>query len=80
MRPLLVVNPRADRGFVELANRMVENGSQTPEALQKALRPRYPRAIVRRRLLSAETLITWYVYREGRWIPNPTDRPTSTTT
>jgi hypothetical protein len=73
MRPLLVVNPRADRGFVELANRLVEDGSQTPEALQKALRPEYPRVIVRRRMLSAEMRVTWYVYREGRWIPNLID-------
>ena len=72
MRPLLVVNPRADRGFVKLANRLVENGIDSPEDLAKALRERFPKAVVRRRLLSAEQLITWYVYREGRWIPNPT--------
>ena len=36
----------------------------TPERLQEALREFYPRAIVRRRELSAEPMPTWYVFRD----------------
>lgn len=68
-----MVNPRADQGFTELENRLVDGGSGSPEALQRALRPQYPDAIVRRRLLSEELYVTWYVYREGRWVSSETD-------
>jgi hypothetical protein len=68
MRPLLVVNPRADRVFVELANRLIDDGAMTTDALEQSLRSRYPNAVVRERVLSDEQTVTWYVYREGRWI------------
>jgi hypothetical protein len=72
MRPILVVNPRADREFVDLANRLVEDGIDSPEALESNLRDRYPLAVVRQRVLNAESTRTWYVYREGRWIASRT--------
>ena len=68
MRPFLVVNPRADRGFADLANRLLDAGQDTPEALESALRSTHVFARVRRRLLSAEPFVTWYVYRDGVWI------------
>jgi len=68
MRPLLVVNPRADRAFVELANRLIDDGATSTEALERSLRGQYPNAVVRERVLSDEQTITWYVYREGRWV------------
>ena len=71
MPPLLVVNPRADRAFVELANRLVNEGVDGPEALELSLRSRYPNAVVRERVLSDEQMVTWYVYREGRWVASP---------
>jgi hypothetical protein len=61
MRPILVVNPRADREFVHLASRLVEDGIDSPEALESNLRRRYPLAVVRQRVLSAESMRTWYV-------------------
>jgi len=36
--------------------------------LQRRLRDRFPRAIVRPRELAGERLEIWYVYRDGRWI------------
>jgi hypothetical protein len=72
MRPILVVNPRTDREFVDLANRLVEDGIDDPGELESNLRRRYPLVVVRQRLLSAESTRTWYVYREGQWIPSRT--------
>ena len=71
MRPLLVVNPRADRAFVELANRLTDDGAMSTGALERSLRRQYPNAVVRERVLSDEQIVTWYVYREGRWVANP---------
>jgi len=71
MPPFLVLNPRSDRGFVALAQRLVAEASAVdPRALERLLRETYPRAIVRERMLSAEREVTWYVYREGTWTPN----------
>jgi hypothetical protein len=72
MRPILVVNPRTDREFVDLANRLVEDGIDNPEELESSLRRRFPLAVVRQRVLSAESMRTWYVYREGKWIASRT--------
>jgi hypothetical protein len=63
------VNPVGDAAFVRDAERLVQSGRRTPEALQEALRARYPRVVVRRRILSNEEFEVWYVYREGRWVP-----------
>jgi hypothetical protein len=69
VRPILVVNPRSDDAFVELADRLAANGADTPATLQRKLREHYPEAVVRERSLSSESLVTWYVYREGTWVP-----------
>jgi hypothetical protein len=39
-----------------------------PEELEAMLRDSYPRAVVRPRALSGETLVVWYVYRDGHWV------------
>jgi hypothetical protein len=70
MHPVLVINPRSDEPFVILAHRLVEDGSATVEDLERELRRTYPRAVVRQRELSGESIVTWYVYREGSWIPS----------
>ena len=70
MRPLLVIDPRSDEAFVILAHRLVEDGMATVEDLERELRRVYPRAVVRQRELSGEAIVTWYVYREGSWIPS----------
>lgn len=70
-RPILIMNPRHDEDFVAFAQEQLAAGPETPAALEAALRVQYPRAIVRERDLATEAT-TWYVYREGRWIPNET--------
>ena len=65
--PTLVLNPSPDHEFVDRARALVGEG-MTAEALQQALRAYYPRAVVRRRDLSAEHE-SGYVYRDGQWVP-----------
>lgn len=65
----LIVNPATDVGLVALANRLVTSGIGTADALQRELRRFYPVLVVRRRELAGERFETWYVYREGHWIP-----------
>jgi hypothetical protein len=67
VHPILILNPRYDAGFVDLATRLVAAGAGTPEALESALRDRYPDAVVRRRQLSEESGLISYVYRDGSW-------------
>ena len=67
-RPLLVVNPRSDAAFVALAEQLGADAENTV-TLEAQLRERYPRVVVRERDLHGEAP-TWYVYREGRWIPS----------
>ncbi len=66
-RPHLIVNPRNDETFVELVEHLVAT-ARTPADLQTALRGSHPRAVVRDRGLSDETLAVWYVYRDGHWV------------
>lgn len=68
LKPILVVNPVADVAFVDFANVLVVEGVSTPATLQSRLRDRYPRAVVRPRVLSGEPIEIWYVYREGSWV------------
>ena len=68
-RPILVVNPRSDATFDDLAHQLAADGANTPAELERALRKQYPRAMVRARNLSSEPILTWYVYREGVWEP-----------
>ena len=67
MRPTLVINPMTDRTFVALAEELAEGGVATTEALESALRVRYPRAAVHARDLAGEPITMWYVYRDGHW-------------
>jgi len=69
MKAILIVNPRSDLAFAELAERLAADGAQTPADLQRELRRHYPGAVVRERSLSAEPIVTWYVYRESTWLP-----------
>lgn len=69
VRRILVVNPRSDGTFREVAEQLAANDADTPAALQHKLRERYPAAVVRERSLSNEHIVTWYVYREGTWVP-----------
>lgn len=73
MRPVLVVNPRSDTAFVDLAEATVED-AMTPAQLEERLRGSFPRASVRARALSAEPMVVWYVYRDGQWI-SPSEIP-----
>ncbi len=66
--PTVIVNPRDDLVFDDLVDLSLGSGVDSPDALQKLLRERYPAAVVRRRGLAAEQVEVWYVYREGRWI------------
>jgi hypothetical protein len=58
----------SDAAFVDLANGIIAEEVPTPAELQGRLRDRYPRAVVRPRVLSGEPIEIWYVYREGHWI------------
>jgi hypothetical protein len=69
--PILVVNPRSDPAFVAFAHEQLAAGRETAAEMEAALRAKYPRATVRERGLASEEA-TWYVYREGRWIPSET--------
>ena len=66
-RPVLIASPRDDDAFREFAEDLVVNGATAAEALEVALRERYPKAVVRARDLAGERVAVWYVYRDGRW-------------
>ena len=70
MRPNVIVNPRTDAAFVAAADGAVAGGVESPSDLELALRDRYPRVVVHERALSGESFPTWYLYREGTWIPS----------
>ena len=67
-RPVLMLNPRDDEAFGDLVTELVAGGIETTTALEAALRDRYPEAVVHLREISAERVVVWYVYRDGRWI------------
>jgi hypothetical protein len=67
-RPILVINPRDDGPFVELAERLVGDGVADLDDLQERLAVDYPAVTVHRRELSGEPLEVWYVYRDGHWL------------
>jgi len=69
-RPWFVINPPADADFTRLVHELGDGDGITVQQLEQALRKSYPRAVVRERMLSGEDRPMWYVYREGRWIPN----------
>ncbi len=67
-RPTLVLNPPDDGTFRALAEGLVRDGVDQPEALQDRLRGTYPHVLVRPRELAGEQALIWYVYRDGHWI------------
>jgi hypothetical protein len=69
MHPVLITNPANDARFAEEAHALLEDGAETPADLERSLRQRYPRAVVRARELSSEPSDVWYVYRDGSWTP-----------
>ncbi len=73
-RPTLLVNPPTDTRLRTTLDAMLdEHAPATPSELQALVRPDYPRIVVRARQLEHESLIVWYVYREGYWVPAATD-------
>jgi hypothetical protein len=68
VQPTLWINPHGDHVFVEVVESIARQEGATVEALERALRARYPNAQVHARNLSGEQDVTWYVYREGRWV------------
>jgi hypothetical protein len=68
MAPLLIINPPSDAAFVSACQAAVAGADSDPAHLQDALRLRYPDVVVRPRELSGETIMVWYVYRDGRWV------------
>lgn len=69
--PLLVINPPMDSDFVGACHAAMDDRPGPPEALEAILRRRFPRAVVRARALSGETITVWYVYRDGHWVSSP---------
>jgi hypothetical protein len=67
-RPILFVNPVSDATFVRLAEGWVANGVDDAAELERILRKSYANAVVRVRDISGEHELTWYVYRDGRYI------------
>ncbi|MFL5673759.1 MAG: hypothetical protein ACJ779_02025 [Chloroflexota bacterium] len=67
MPPTLVTNPADDETFAKVAARFVADGIDGIDEFERRLREVYPSAAVHARLLSGETVIIWYVYRDGRW-------------
>jgi hypothetical protein len=70
VRPLLIVNPRSDTRFAQLVADLTADPATDHSDLQTRLRAEYPDAVVRRRELSSESTVMWYVYRDGRWSPD----------
>ncbi len=68
MPPLLIINPAADHEFQQECQAALVEAGASPAALETALRLRYPHVVVRPRELSGETIIVWYVYRDGHWV------------
>ncbi len=66
-RPTLVLNPPDDRDFEAFVTSVVDSATEAAQ-LERSLRLRYPRAIVRPRDLAGERVEIWYVYRDGHWV------------
>ena len=73
-RPTLLVNPPTDSHLRETLDAMLDqHAPATPAELQALVRPDYPRLVVRARQLEHESVVVWYVYREGYWVPAAKD-------
>ncbi len=68
--PVLVINPAADADFAGACDEVMaaHPPPTAPNELQTRLRDRFPMVAVRPRGLSGETLVVWYVYRDGHWV------------
>jgi hypothetical protein len=76
-RPTLLVNPQTDGRLRSRLEMMLdEHGPATPGDLEALVKPEYPRLVVRARSLEHESLVVWYVYREGYWVPATKDEAT----
>ena len=65
-RPDVLSFPSADRSFADFVRAtLAAERPKSPDAFARVLRRRFPRVVVRRRLLSGETATTWYVFRDG---------------
>jgi hypothetical protein len=64
------LNPFDDATFVQTVESLMGAGVSDPADLQEKLRHSYPSAVVRERAVSGELLPAWYVYRDGRWVPD----------
>jgi hypothetical protein len=65
--------PSADGTFGRLVRAiMATQRPRSPDELARALRPRFPRVAVRRRVLSGEVSTTWYVFRDGSLLASVT--------
>jgi hypothetical protein len=73
-RPTLLVNPPTDVRLRRTLDGMLdEQAPATPAELEALARAEYPRLVVRARSLEHESMVIWYVYREGYWVPATTD-------
>jgi hypothetical protein len=70
-RPNLFVNPLSDVEFAQRSADFVTGGTNKPEDLADQLRPAYPNVVARMREISGEAE-SWYVYRDGHWVDEPT--------
>ena len=68
MRPVLVINPLTDDAFRRATAAVLDAAPDDIYAAQRLLRLDYPRAVIRARDLSDESVVVWYVYREGVWV------------
>jgi hypothetical protein len=69
MGATLFLNPADDEGFARRVNDLLAAGIVEPTELEDRLRVWYPKAVVRPRDLANERNNTWYVYRDGHWVP-----------
>ena len=69
-QPALAIYPRTDLEFVAMVYTLLVDHAD-PAELQVRLRETYPLAVVRPRVISSEPTALWYVYRDGRWNPDP---------
>ena len=66
---MLIVNPASDVAFADQALQAVAALERlAPAELQRSLRVQHPNTVVRARDLANESLLVWYVYRDGHWV------------
>jgi PAS domain S-box-containing protein len=66
----VLVFPSDDDTLLRLVRELVRDSAiSSPTDLESVLRPLHPGLVVRGREISAETLETWYVYRDGSFAP-----------